>query len=133
MHFINQYQRFIFLLKIPGPYVDTKISTRRGNCKNMKKVTGMLASSTTGITTSNLPFSIIMRAAQKVTIMAAMDKKSVERPKINLVGKDLRKSSSAYRDVRIPKNINTDVDEEKREIASATIKTVKNFLSLKIG
>ena len=74
-----------------------------------------------------------MRAAQKVTIMAAMDKKSVERPKIKLVGKDLRKSSSAYRDVRIPKNINTDVDEEKREIASATIKTVKDFLFLKTG
>jgi phosphoribosylformylglycinamidine (FGAM) synthase PurS component len=99
----------------------------------MNKVTGILARSTIGIITCNLPFNIIIRAAQKVTIMAAIEKKSMERPMINLVGKDLRKSSSAYRDVRIPKNINTDVDEEKREIASATIKTVKDFSSLKTG
>ncbi|KAG6756949.1 hypothetical protein POTOM_037250 [Populus tomentosa] len=51
----------------------------------------------------------------------------MERPMINLAGKDLRKSSSACRDVRIPKNINTNVDEEKREIASATIKTVEKL------
>jgi phosphoribosylformylglycinamidine (FGAM) synthase PurS component len=113
--------------------VDTKISTRRGNCNIMKKVTGIVASSTIGIITCNLPSNIIIRASQKVTIMVAMEKKSVERPIINFLGKDLRKSSSAYRDVRIPKNINTDVDEEKREIASATIKTVKDFSSLKIG
>jgi phosphoribosylformylglycinamidine (FGAM) synthase PurS component len=123
----------MFLLKIPGPYVDTKISTSRGNCSNMKKVTGIVASSTIGIIIFNLPSNIIIRAAQKVTVMVAIEKKSVERPIINLLGKDLRKSSSAYRDVRIPKNINTDVDEEKREIASATIKTVKDFSSLKIG
>ena len=131
MHFIYQYQRFIFLLKIPGPYVDIKISTRRGNCSNMKKVIGMLASNTIEIRISILPFSIIMREAQKVTIMVAMDKKSVERLKINSVGTDLRKSFSAYRDVRLPKNINTDVDEEKGEITYTTIKTVKDFSSLK--
>jgi phosphoribosylformylglycinamidine (FGAM) synthase PurS component len=113
--------------------VDTKISTRRGNCNIMKKVTGIQATKTIGIIICNFPSTIIIRAAQKVTIMVAMEKKSVERPIINLVGKDLWKSSSAYRDVRIPRNINTDVDEEKREIASATIKTVKDSLSLNIG
>ncbi|KAL6289322.1 hypothetical protein ACE6H2_006832 [Prunus campanulata] len=45
--------------------------------------------------------------------MEAMEIKSVDRPIIIFVGKDFRKSSSAYRDVRIPKNINTEVVEEK--------------------
>ena len=100
----------------------------------MNKVTGILARRIIGIIICNLPSNIIIRAAQKVTIMVAMDKTSMERPIINLVGKDFRKSSSPYRDVvRIPKSINTDVDEEKREIASATINTVKDFSSLKTG
>uniref|UniRef100_A0A6N2LSB0 Uncharacterized protein n=1 Tax=Salix viminalis TaxID=40686 RepID=A0A6N2LSB0_SALVM len=95
----------------------------------MKNVTRIHATNTIGITICIFPSTIIIRAAQKkVTIMVAIEKKSVERPIINLVGKDLRKSSSA-----IPKNINTDVDEEKREIASDTIKTIKDSLSLKNG
>uniref|UniRef100_A0A2C9VJS2 Uncharacterized protein n=1 Tax=Manihot esculenta TaxID=3983 RepID=A0A2C9VJS2_MANES len=52
---------------------------------------------------------------------------------INLVGKDLRKSSSACRDIKIPKNINTDVEEEKRDTASAIIKTKNDFSCKKIG
>jgi hypothetical protein len=42
----------------------------------------------------NLPSITILRAAQKATIMAATEKKSVERPITNFVGNDLRKSFS---------------------------------------
>lgn len=43
--------------------------------------------------------------------MVTMEKNRHASPKINLVGRDLRKSSSAYRAVRIPKNSNTDIEE----------------------
>jgi hypothetical protein len=59
-----QYQSFIFLLKIPGPYVDMKISTRRGNCSNIKRVAGIPASKETGMTAPSLPSITILKAAQ---------------------------------------------------------------------
>ncbi|CAB4268871.1 unnamed protein product [Prunus armeniaca] len=65
--------------------------------------------------------------------MEAMEIKSVERPIIIFVGKDVRKSSSAYRDVRIPKNINTEFVEEKSDIASETINTTNIFSSKNKG
>jgi hypothetical protein len=71
-----------------------KISTRRGNCSNIKRVTGIPASNETGMTTSNLPSITILRAAQKATIMAATEMKSVERPITNFLGNDIRKSFS---------------------------------------
>ena len=78
-----------------GPYVDIKISTRRGNCNNMKMVTGILANKMVGIIRFRFPSSIIIRVAQKDTIMAATESKRVESPMINFLGNDSRNSSSA--------------------------------------
>jgi hypothetical protein len=69
----------------------------------------------------------------KVIIMVAIEKKRHERPTINFVGKDLRKSSSLYRDVRIPKNINNDDEDANNDIASDTMKTMKEFRFKYIG
>ena len=71
------------------------MSTRRGNCINTKRVTGTLAKQMTGMTIHDCSHSIRKRAAEKAVIMAAIEKKRVERPIIIFVGKDLRKSSSA--------------------------------------
>lgn len=92
---LHQYQHFVFRSKMPGPQVEKKISTRRGNCNSMKRVTGIPERKTIGITICSFPSNRIIRAAQKATIMVAMEMKSVERPMISFVGKDLRKSCSA--------------------------------------
>jgi hypothetical protein len=84
-------------MKMPGPYVDMKISTSRGNCENMKRVSDWKTSTQNkwnGIT-SIIPSNITRRAAQKATIIAAIEMTSVERPIINFLGKDIRKSCSA--------------------------------------
>ena len=86
---------FTFSRKIPEPYVDTKILTRSGNCNHTKSVTGMPAIRSIGIIAHDCPRSIITRVVEKLTIIVAVDMKSMERPMINLVGKDTRKSSSA--------------------------------------
>ncbi|KAF4388661.1 hypothetical protein G4B88_018938 [Cannabis sativa] len=59
------------------------------------------------------PLNIIKRAAQNAIVIVAIDMKSVRSPITNFVGNDLRKSSSAYLDVSIPKNINTEAVDEK--------------------
>jgi hypothetical protein len=41
-----------------------KISTRRGNCSNIKRVAGIPASKETGMTAPNLPSITILKAAQ---------------------------------------------------------------------
>nr|GEY39080.1 hypothetical protein [Tanacetum cinerariifolium] len=74
--------------------------------------------------------SIRYIAAAKEIIMLTIEKKRQAIPKTNLVGKEIRKSSSAYRAVRIPKNINTEVDDEKRESPFDTIKIKNVLLSL---
>lgn len=81
-------------MKIPEPYVDIKILTRSGNCNHTKSVTGMLAITSIGVIVHHCPQSIITRVAEKLTIIAAVDMNNVERPMINFVGKDKRKSSS---------------------------------------
>ncbi|KAM2853231.1 hypothetical protein FF1_023842 [Malus domestica] len=65
--------------------------------------------------------------------MVAIDKKRVKRPIIIFVGKDLLKSSSEKRDVRIPKNMIIEVVEEKSETASETINVVTTFLVKNVG
>lgn len=75
----------------------------------------------------------VHEAAQKVTIIAAIEKKRVERPIIIFLGKDSRKSSSAYLDVRIPKNIKTEVEEEKRDRASNIMKSLNDLSRKNIG
>lgn len=69
----------------------------------------------------------------KVTIIVAIEKKRQERPTIIFVGKDLRKSSSLYRDVRIPKNINNEDVDANNDIASDTMKTMNEFPCKYIG
>ncbi|KAL7616409.1 hypothetical protein Lser_V15G00244 [Lactuca serriola] len=81
-------------------------------------------------THSNVLWSIRYIAAAKETIMVTIEKKRHAIPKINLVGKDIRKSFSAYLAVRIPKNINTEVDDAKRDSPFDIIKIMNVFLSV---
>ena len=69
-------------------------------------------------------------AAPKEIIIVTIEKKRHAIPKTNLVGNDLRKSSSAYRAVRIPKNIKTEVDDVKRESPFATVNIMNGLLSV---
>lgn len=80
---------------MPGPYVDLTISTRRGHCKDMKRMTGTQARTAITMITSSFPQNVTIRATQKATIMAVIEMKSMEIPIISFVGKDLRKSCSA--------------------------------------
>lgn len=66
--------------------------------------------------------------APKATIIATMEMNNVISPMMSLRGSDSRKSSSAQRDVRIPKNMNTAVEEENNPTASAAAKTKKERL-----
>ena len=67
----------------------------------------------TGLKIHDCSCSIRKRAAEKAVIMAAIEKKRVERSIIIFLGKDSRKSSSTYRDVRILINIKTEVGEKR--------------------
>ncbi|ONI21703.1 hypothetical protein PRUPE_2G082400 [Prunus persica] len=71
------------------------ISTRRGNCIQINKVTGTLATKIIGITIHDSSWITMKRAEEKATIMLAIEMNKVERPIIIFVGKDLRKSCSA--------------------------------------
>jgi len=71
------------------------MTTRRGNCINTKRVIGILAKQMTGLKIHDCSCSIRKRAAEKAVIMAAIEKKRVERPIIIFLGNDSRKSSSA--------------------------------------
>lgn len=73
------------------------------------------------------------KVAVKATSIDAMEKKSVARPIINLFGKVSRKSSSAYREVRIDKNINMEITEENNANASVTVKTMNGLVEGKLG
>ena len=68
------------------------------------------------------------KVVPKTTIMVTMEKNKVPRPIINLVGNDLRKSSSLYRDVRIPRNTRAEVADENNDKASDIMKTTKKWL-----
>ena len=71
------------------------MSIRRPNCIHANTTTGTPARQTRGMTILDFSGRIMKREAQKVVIMDAMEKIRVERPIIILLGKDLRKSSSA--------------------------------------
>ncbi|GMN69347.1 hypothetical protein TIFTF001_038398 [Ficus carica] len=79
------------------------------------KVTRRAASKITGMRTQDSG-SIMRRPAQKAINIVAMEKKSVDNPRNNLVAKDTRKSYSSYLEVKIPKNTNTEAVEEKTAI-----------------
>ena len=62
--------------------------------------------------------------------MDVMEMKSDASPTINFNGKDLRKSFSAYREVRMYKNISVEVEEEKSAIPSDMTK-MRNAVSFR--
>jgi len=61
----------------------------------------------------------------KATIIKAIEKKSILKPTSNLKGRDLRKSSCAYREVRMPKNMTIAMLDETKDSASAIGKVTK--------
>jgi hypothetical protein len=67
---------------------------------------------------------------QKAIIIDAIEMNREVSPTINFKGRDLRKSFSAYREVRMNKNINIAVEEEKSATPSAMVK-YRNAFSLK--
>ena len=85
------------------------------------------------MTTHDFPGRIMKREAQKVIIIVAIERIRVERPTIIFLGKDLRKSSSAERGVRMQRNINNEAEAESRDRASDIIKTIKPFSFKKVG
>lgn len=97
------------------------------------KEIGTIAKPIRGMTIQDSPRNIIKIAEEKAIIIVAMEKKRVKRPIIILVGKDFWKYSASKCNVRIPKNINTEVEEENSDRESAIIKILNNFLFKKIG
>lgn len=63
---------------MPGPYVEMKISTKKGNCSSTNRVIGTQASKMIGIITTlvELLLSKIAKATQKAIIMVAIEKKN---------------------------------------------------------
>lgn len=109
-------------LKSLLPYVDKIISLRRGYCSITKSVTGRKASGNTGITSNGILCSMVKSAVENATSMAAMEKNIMVRPKIIFLGSETRKSSKEYLEVRIVRNMRTEVHEVKKDSVSATVK-----------
>ncbi|KAJ0577225.1 hypothetical protein HanIR_Chr05g0233581 [Helianthus annuus] len=57
--------------------------------------------------------------------MVTIERKSVASPNNSFLGNDSKKSRSAYRDVRIAKNMRIEVDEDIKETASAITKIMR--------
>lgn len=64
------------------------------------------------------------KALLNATIMLIMETKRVTNPDINLNGRELRKSCSAYREIRMDKKIRVEVEEEINANASENANTV---------
>ncbi|KAK0594941.1 hypothetical protein LWI29_002006 [Acer saccharum] len=106
----------------------------KGSCNITNIATGKEATKVIGTETQcHLPPSTIVRVAPKAIIIAAMAKKRDPRPIINFFGNDSRKSSTAYRAVKIAKNISREVREENRPSASEIANNVNAFVRKKIG
>lgn len=71
--------------------------------------------------------------APKAMSIVMMEKKRVAMPTLNLLGSDTRKSSCAYLEVSMDKNINTDITEENNARASERAKTLKDVVCIKMG
>ena len=98
-------------------------------------ITGTEASEIIGIITPSIElfFSKIAMAEQKAIIMAAIEIKRRDRPNISFLGNRVRNLYSAYCEVKIPRNINTEVVAKKSEIESDIIKTTKKVSSKNMG
>ncbi|PKI52043.1 hypothetical protein CRG98_027575 [Punica granatum] len=100
-----------------------------GSCNIIKRATGTEVSAMIGKKIHlNLSLRTICSAAPNATIMVAMARNKDANPNINLFGSTRRKSSSAYRAVRIDKNIKMAVVEEKRAKASDAANNMKTCL-----
>lgn len=71
--------------------------------------------------------------AVKATIIVAMDTNKDDKPTISLKGSNFIKSLSAYRDVRIDRNINMDVAEANNETALDIANTLNAASFNRIG
>jgi hypothetical protein len=72
------------------------------------------------------PFSNMRRTvAANDTIIMDTEKNKNENPSINLLGRECLKSASRNGDVRIERNITTDVKANERDNTSVTVKTTK--------
>ena len=97
-------------------------------------MTGTQATTEIGIAIIAKPCPRTMkRVAENAIIMVAMEMKSVVSPIISLFGNDCRKSSSAYREVRMDRKIKIEVTEENRANASDTAKTINDLCCMNIG
>lgn len=67
------------------------------------------------------------------TIMVTIEMKSDARPSINFLGNDSKKSPSAYREVRMDRNMRTEVEENIKETASEMTKTLRAAFWLNKG
>ncbi|KAL5824365.1 hypothetical protein ACOSQ3_020428 [Xanthoceras sorbifolium] len=106
----------------------------KGSCSITNITTGKEANKVIGTATHcNLSMSTIVKVAPKAIIIDAMAKKREPRPIINFLGNDSRKSSIAYRAVRIAKNINREVKEENIPSASEMANTMNAFVCKNIG
>uniref|UniRef100_A0A7C8ZT01 Uncharacterized protein n=1 Tax=Opuntia streptacantha TaxID=393608 RepID=A0A7C8ZT01_OPUST len=104
------------------------MSTKSGNWSKAKMATGIDARTATTMgmdTKERFALKMMKKVDAKATIMNAIEKKSAVRPINNLKGKDLRKSSWPYREVRMPINISIAMLDEIKESPSVTIKVTK--------
>ena len=129
----SQNQGLVSRLKRRFPYVDEIISLRSGYWSMTKRVTGTQASGNTGITSNGILRSIVKSAVEKATSIAAMEKNIMERPKIIFLGSETRKSSKEYLEVRIVRNIRTEVQEAKKDSVSAIVKIMKRVSDRRRG
>lgn len=117
-----------------GPYVDLIISLRRGNCKDINKVTGKHTNRLNGMMIKDFSCPKAMYiAAPKAIIRVAIERNKLTSPIINLFGREYRKSASAQRELRIDKNMNNEAEEENKESAFETVKMINGLFPEKIG
>jgi len=76
---------------------------------------------------------MMKNVAVKAIIMVAIEISNKIKPHMSFSGNDLRKSLSAYRDVRIDKNININAVEVNNDIASEMAKMTKHAFLTKMG
>lgn len=112
------------------------MSTRSGNCWKAKSITGTEAIRATGMVGAHLIirfWKVMKKVAVKATIMVAIEISNKMRPHMSFNGNDTRKSLSAYREVRIDRNISIEAVEVNNDMAFDMAKTTKDDLLTKTG
>lgn len=110
------------------------MSIKSGYCCKVKSVTGIEAIKAIGIGAHVTPSRKVMKnVAVKATIMVAIEMSSKISPLMSFSGNDTRKSCSAYLEVRIDKNINTEAVEVNKDTPFDMEKTTKEALFCRTG